>query len=36
MTTLASNHQMMLSTWQQHTQAEFALEQANGAPISAY
>jgi len=31
MTTLASNHQMMLSTWQQHTQAEFALKDADAA-----
>jgi carboxymethylenebutenolidase len=31
MTTLASDHQVMLSTWQQHTQAEFALKDADAA-----
>jgi carboxymethylenebutenolidase len=31
MTTLASDYQMMLSTWQQHTQAEFALKDADAA-----
>ena len=31
MTTLASDHQIMLSTWQQHTQAEFALKDADAA-----
>jgi hypothetical protein len=27
-TTLASDHQMVLSTWQQHTQSEFVLKDA--------
>jgi carboxymethylenebutenolidase len=31
MTTLASDYQMMLSTWQEHTQAEFALKDADAA-----
>jgi hypothetical protein len=31
MTTLASDYQMMLSSWQQHTQAEFALKDADAA-----
>jgi carboxymethylenebutenolidase len=31
MTALASDHQMMLSTWQQHTQAEFVLKDADAA-----
>jgi carboxymethylenebutenolidase len=31
MTTLASDHQIMLSTWQQHTEAEFALKDADAA-----
>jgi hypothetical protein len=34
MTTLASGHQMMLSTWQQHTHAEFALKDADAALAS--
>ncbi len=31
MTTLAPDHRAMLSTWQQHTQAEFALKDADAA-----
>jgi carboxymethylenebutenolidase len=31
MTTLASDHRMMMSTWQQHTQAEFALKDVDAA-----
>jgi carboxymethylenebutenolidase len=31
MTTIPSDHQIMLSTWQQHTQAEFALKDADAA-----
>jgi carboxymethylenebutenolidase len=31
MTILPSDHQVMLSTWQQHTQAEFALKDADAA-----
>jgi carboxymethylenebutenolidase len=34
MTTLASDHQMMLSTWQQHTQTEFALKDVDAALAS--
>src|SRR5258705_4055429 len=31
MTALASDHQLMLSNWQQHTHAEFALKDAEAA-----